>query len=492
MTSRRTNLSEFTLGVDLGTSGVKVGLLNLATMGLEAVSQREYTASAEQDPTVLWECTLQAVQELAGSLSGSGTILAIGMTGQMHGAVLFDAEGRLIAPIYTWMEANHSSPEIVREMKQVMRGRVSEATGTDIASGYTAAILYGIKKSDQGLFRRIAHFVLPVDFLRGRFLGSCDYTTDPTNACSTGLFQPKAKSWHTKLIDELQLPMGAFPRVRESSHLAGRLPPEQARLLGLEAGAAIIFGGGDNQMGMLGSGLIDAESPLLVNIGTAAQVSKVIGRYKKYFGLDTRNFFNRKYALVGASLAGGGSYQWLRDTFNRENGTQFSYADMDSLAAQVEPGADGLIFCPGPTRSKPDRKRGFFGNQKRIGSLAYRARAAMEGVLMDLQEANEHLIENDQTGFVHAAGKGLQRSGIWVQIASDLFGRTVRVIPIESPVYGAAILAGFGIGRIQDLGKAVQRIKMGAEYSPGDLNRRFYRDEFAPYWSGEVQRAQDS
>lgn len=105
--------------------------------------------------------------------------------------------------------------------------------------------------------------------------------------------------------------------------------------LGLEKEVPVIYGGGDNQVSIIGSGLSSPESPVCLNIGTGAQVSKIIRDYRKIDGIDTRSFFNGMYILTGASLGGGSSYNWLKDEIMKTAGIDISFSGMDKSPLQL-------------------------------------------------------------------------------------------------------------------------------------------------------------
>jgi len=481
-------MTEHALGIDLGTSGVKAGLLNLATLKLECISTRRYPGDAEQDPEILWGRTVEAARKAVSLMDRPGVVRTIGLSGQMHGVVLYDGAGRLVGPLINWQDQKWSPRAVIEKMKLVMGDAAYEELGTELSSGYSGAILFGIKEREPGLFRQIAHFMLPVDFLRGRILGESDLATDQTNAFGTGLFDTRSNRWHAELIAKLHLPAHIFPEVHASSQIAGGMCAQTARLLGLEANIPVIYGGGDNQMSMLGSTLARPGSPILLNIGTAGQISKVVAEFERFPGLETRSFFDGAYALVGTSLGGGGSYQWLRDRIRRAQGVDLDYPELDRLAEGVPPGADGLIFSTGPTRQNPDRPRGFFGNTGKGGSTGHRARAVLEGVLMDLYASYEMLTKGDSRESFLGAGKGLQQSQVWSKIAADLFGKTLRRTGFEGAVYGAALMAAHGVGAVEDLGKAVRAIDVTHETAPDPKAAEFYRDKFVPFWRTVVRQ----
>jgi xylulokinase len=475
-------LSSLILGIDLGTSGVKVGVLNLATMGLGHVAYRPYDNTPEQDPDVLFEKTFEALQESISNLRDKGKIGAIGLTGQMHGAVLYDQAGEIISPLINWQDRKYSSDLIVDKIKSIIGPAGSQDTGIDMASGLTGAILFGLKKNHPELFTRIHKFVLPTDFIRSKLLGRLDPVTDQTNAFSTGLFNTRQSKWHQKIIRKLDLPLAIFPEVRQATDVAGELHADIADRLGLGISIPVVVGGGDNQVSMLGSGLTNPDSPMLLNIGTAAQISLITSEYMRLPGVDTRSFFGGAFALVGASLAGGGSYQWLRESIQAERGLQLTYAEMDHMAAQVPSGADGLVFCPGPTRARPQREMGFLGNHVHLSSIGHRARAVMEGVLLDLYELYLGMRTYNNCEIMVGAGKGLQRSSIWSQIAADIFGKPLRITHFENALFGAALTAAVGIGALESLKAGVDSIQYDQQILPKSEKAAQYQDEVIAYW----------
>jgi xylulokinase len=459
-----------------------VGVLELESLSLTHLASRQYDNAPEQDPDVLFEKTLEALQESVSNLRNEDQISAIGLTGQMHGAVLYDQAGAIIHSLINWQDRKYSCDNIVEQMKAIIGPTGSRDTGIPMASGLTGAIMFGIKENHPDLFARIHKFVLPTDFMRAKLLGRLDPITDQTNAFSTGLFNTRESKWHEQIIRDLDLPLAMFPEVRQATEIAGILHADIADRLGLGKSIPVVVGGGDNQMSMLGSGLTGPASPALLNIGTAAQISLITPEYIRLPGVDTRSFFGGVYALVAASLAGGGSYQWLREKIQAERGIQITYDEMDHLAAQVPPGAEGLVFCPGPTREKPNRRMGFLGNHLHQSSIGHQARALMEGVLLDLYELYMKMHTYNSCEFMIGAGKGLQKSSVWSQIAADIFGKPLRITHFENALFGAAVTAALGVGAIENLEAGVASIQYDQRIFPQAEKAALYQDEVINHW----------
>ncbi len=473
---------DYSLGIDAGTSGVKVGLLNLSTLRLEDCIEKDYENSSEQRSAIICDQTLEAIKESASRLKDINDIKAIGLSGQMHGTVLYDKKGIIIDPIINWRDdrcnkslekyGNRTTIDIIEKII----GTVGfEDLGIDkMASGFMGATLFYIKENDKSLFNKIKHAVLPVDFIRGKLLGKSDYSTDQTNAFSTGLFNTRSGNWHKEFIEKLGLPIDIFPEVHYTSDIAGHVSREIANLLGFENEIPIIYGGGDNQMSILGSGLFSSDSPALINIGTGAQISKIISKYEKIPGIDTRSFFNEMFAFVGASLGGWISYKWLKDELNLFKGRNINFKQMDRFASRVAPGSDGLKFCTGPSRSDPNRKMGFYGSVKYKNSKGHKARAVMEGVLSDLFKFYQ-LFGNDHNSSIIGSGNGLIKSKVWSKITSDMFGKILKITDFENAVYGAALIAALGINKINELGK-INSLITYKEIIPNTENHRMYKE----------------
>jgi sugar (pentulose or hexulose) kinase len=242
--------------------------------------------------------------------------------------------------------------------------------------------------------------------------------------------------------------------------------------LGLRPGTPVVYGGGDNQMSLLGNGLISGDSPTLINIGTAAQVSKVTSQYARIAGIDTRSYFNGLYVFVGASMGGGRNFAWLRDELRARAGGDVGYRQMDEAASQVVVGADGLEYRV-RSRRAIHRQEGFAGRTEMSG-VGHQTRAVMEGILLDLYMLCPPTEKGDP-GFMVGAGKGLQNSQVWAQMVADFFGCPIKITNFENAVWGAALMAAVGIGAIQDVRDAIATIEYSRQLVPDAANAARYR-----------------
>lgn len=478
-------MESYVLSIDVGTSSVKAGLVNLRTSGIEHFSAERYSDFSEYNSNTLWDKVAKVIRATVRKSKASRSILAIGITGQMHGAAFLDRDGQVIEPLINWRDIKRCESSIVNKANRIIGVRAEESIGTLLSCGYTGTILLWIKEKDPGLFREIRHFVLFTDYVRGKLLGSSDYSTDPTNAGGTGLFDTRLNRWHTEAIEELGLPLSIFPEIHSSSEIAGVVSGGVSKSLDLGTGVPVVYGGGDNQTSMLGCGLLASGSPALINIGTAAQVSKVSSFYQKLLGIDTRPYFAHLYAWVGASLGGGGQYERLKSGLAGQK--PMIYSALDMLSAEAPPGAGGLFYCTGPSRSDPHRQAGFFGKTENMENPGCRTRAVMEGILMDLYPTYTAVEQGDSRSAI-GSGKALQASRAWAQITADFLGKPLQVTNFEDALVGAAFLAGLGTGVLGSLDECPKRIVYGSEVTPNDSNTRFYREEFVKNWQARLPR----
>ena len=473
-------MSNYAIGLDIGTSSVKAGLLDLSTFKICFLTSREYDNSAEQKSRVLWAKTLEILKEIGNQSKDTGKLTAIGLSGQMHGTVLYDTRGKIIDPIINWQDRRCDKPlkkyrgaSTIEVIEKILGKEVYKYIGIDkISSGFMGATLFYLKENDSDIFDKIKHVLLPTDFIRKKMILEKDYKTDQTNASSTGLFNVRYRKWHQRIIRELGLPKNIFPKISGTQDIAGHTCSKINKLLRLNQGVPVIVGGGDNPLSAFGSGLYDYPSPVNINIGTGAQISKVIDNYEKIEGIETRNFFNNMYLFVGASLGGGNSYKNLKENINLKVEKKLSFEKLNNLAKKIVPGSERLRFCTGPSRINPKRPAGFFGNEDIKESLGHMARAVMEGVLFDLYEFYS-LMGKTSEDIIIGSGKGLSESYVWPQIAADMFNRKVRVTDFESAVFGSALMAARSAGKISSLDKTFKSIKY-IDFEPSLKNSNKY------------------
>jgi xylulokinase len=475
MIKKKETLSGYTLGLDVGTTNAKAGLLDLESMQLVKIESRAYAKSRHLNCNEIWDCAKEAIISLLEKTGREHPLKAIGLSGQMHGSVFYDEHKNFFQEIINWQDQRADIPLEKyddRSVADVINEKVSSVIMDDlgidrIPSGYMLSTLFFLKENEKDFFEKIKYVCLPTDFIRAQLTGGLDFKTDRTNAASSGMFHLKRLAWHKGLLDLLHIPVELLPEICATSDIAGFTSDKTNDLLGIKESIPVIVGGGDNQLSIYGSGIDYLDAKTLVNIGTGSQISRIRKNFKKIKGIETRCYLHDDYIMVGASLGGGGSYHKLQKEL------QLTYQEMDDLACTAGPGSSGLQYSTGPSRLDPVRKEGFYGNSHVAGSKPLRCRAVMEGVLSDLYSYFKK-IGKKEDGFIIASGGGFINSDIWPQIAADMFGKKIWVTTFESTILGSSLLAAESAG-INIRFSNVYYKKRYKEFVPDKRNTNLYK-----------------
>jgi xylulokinase len=457
-------IDECLLGIDLGTSSVKAVVVSVAgrILGIGSVEYPILTPQpgwAEQDPEEWWNATITAVRK-ALAAAGRPEVLGIGFSGQMHGPVLLDRDHKPLGRAIIWADQRGASvlPEIEN---RVDRGLLATVCGTAPAAGFLISTLFWVRQFDASRFEQIGTILLPKDYLRYRLCG--DLATDPSDAAATGLFDVANLVWSRTVIEKLDLPMGIFPKIRDSIEVAGQLTAEAGEALGLPAGIPVAVGSADQPAQAVGNSLFEPGQGS-VTIGTGGQVFVAMAeplvdphaRLHTFCHADRRRWY-----LLGAMLSAGMALRWLRQTMHGESVTYFL---MDKEAEKVEPGCEGLFFLPYLVGERspimdPKARGGFIGLTLRHQAPHF-TRALLEGVAFSLRQIVD-VIEEIGASVDNwiVSGNGLS-SRLWRQILADILGRPLLRgnddNSAERAGVGAAIQAGIAVGALEGFAEAKQ------------------------------------
>jgi len=442
------------LGIDLGTSSVKAVVINRrgAVKGIGAAEYPILTPCAgyaEQEPADWWRATVAAVRQ-AVSAAGRPEILGIGFSGQMHGFVLVDQNGSPVRPAIIW--ADQRSADLLPAIKETVGlDLLAKKCGTAPAAGFLISSLYWLQRNEPASVQRSWRFLLPKDFIRFKLTG--DLGTDESDAAATGVFDVSRRVWAEDVIERLNFPRSVFPEARVSTGIAGTLRKDAAVELDLPPGIPVATGCADQPAQAVGNGLIDP--PLgSVTIGTGGQVFVPLTHPVFDPQLRIHTFCHApkaRWYLLGAMLSAGMALRWFRAVLGLD---RVSYAELDRLAAEVEPGCEGLVFLPYLVGERspimdPQARAGFVGLTLRH-TPGHLVRALLEGVAFALRQIIETMVEcGAELSTLVASGNGLA-SPLWRQMLADVLNRPlvrgVDEYAAERAGVGAAIIAGIGAG----------------------------------------------
>lgn len=443
------------LGIDIGTSATKAILIDETGQTLKSATS-EYPLStpqpnwAEQNPLDWQKALFECISQI-----GERKLDAIGITGQMHGMVALDARDEPVRPAILWCD-QRTSTECAFIDEVLGAELVRETTCNAPMNGFQAPKILWMKKNEPKNFARTKSILLPKDF--ARFLLTGEKATDVTDASGTGLLDVKNRTWWVNAIDKLELDFGLFSEVQESSTIVAQTIDSEF----LAAGIPVVAGAGDQAAGAVGTGAISPDE-MSISLGTSGVVFASIENpaYDPSGSINVFCHANRSWHAMGVMLSCGGAIKWARDSFF----SGASFAEFDSLAVKVPIGCDGLTFLPYLSGERcphndPNIKGALSGLS--LGhSRAHIARSIIEGVTFGLRDCFELM---GRSNLVRVTGGGAQ-SSFWMQMIADVCEvETVRIQSNEGPAFGAAILAGVGIGIWSDVQSASKAVVRSAEH----------------------------
>jgi xylulokinase len=432
------------VGIDLGTSGVKVVAVD-ADGRLAAKATASYALDtprpgwAEQDPERWWDATVEATQRLADDVDAS-RVQAIGLSGQMHTLVLLDEGGRPVRPAISWADTRTES-QARRMRERVPRETLVGALGNPPATGFTAPSLMWVKEHDAPAYRGAAKLCLVKDYVRLRLTGA--WATDPSDASATLLFDTFRRTWSDEVLDALELDAALLPPVHASGDVAGELRTDAAASLGLPRGTPVVTGAGDQAAAATGCGLVD-PGPMLVTLGSGGQVFTPLAAPAADPELRVHLFCHAapdRWHLQGAVQNMGVALDWVRCTLG------WSWEELYGRAAEIPAGAEGVTFLPYLTGERTPYMdplaRAAWSGLALSHTPAHMARAAIEGAAYAMADAIEACTEaGGEPDEIALTGGGAEHA-LPRQILADVVGRSLgRAQVRDASAVGAAVLAG--------------------------------------------------
>jgi len=480
-------MAQYLLGIDLGTSGVRAGVFNEDGI-LLAITARNYSIDipssdrAEQNPEFWWKRTCEAIGESlsVAQLKGSD-ITGISFSGQMHGTVLLDINGNLVAPAIIWADSR-SSAELNELTELISEKKLNKIVLNRMFPGTQAATIYWMQKYDRDTWRRTRHILLPKDYIRYRMCGL--YNTEPSDASATLLFDVNLREWSNEILNSLDIPIEFMPYVVNSDqYIGGTEGMKEAT--GIPDGVPVILGGADQAVAALGNGILD-DGTMFATIGTGGQIVTPLHVPINSPGLTLNTFCHlpeSRWYLMGATLAAGLCLKWFRDNFCPE----ITFEVLSEEASQIPPGADGLQFFPYLAgRRSPDMNptaSGVFSGIRLMHTRGHFARSIMEGVVLELKELFEIMKETGVNPTRLIASGGFSKSPVWIQIMADIFEMPLYISAVrEQACFGAALLAGIGTGVYDSYWKAAELVpKPEKIVEPKEENFDIYKEKFEKY-----------
>ena len=441
------------LGIDASTTATKAVLVDEAGV-VRGIGTAEYAFSvprplwSEQEPRLWWDGTVAAIRAVLASTGTSGAdVVAIGLTGQMHGAVLLDSAGDVLRPAILWND-QRTGAECDAIRRAVGPERLIAITGNDALTGFTAPKLVWVRDHEPDVWRRIAHVLLPKDYVRFRMTG--DYAVDKADGAGTLLFDLAARDWSAEVLAALAIDPAWMPRTWEGPEITGLVSAGAAELTGLRPGTPVVAGGGDQAANAVGVGAVVAGR-MALSLGTSGVVFATTERPLFEPAGRVHAFCHAvpgRWHMMSVMLSAAGSLRWLRDAVAPD----VSFGDLVAQAAEVPAGSGGLWFLPylsGERSPHPDPlARGAFVGLTLAHDRRHLTRAVLEGVAFGLRDGLDLMVAAGMPApdQIRASGGGTA-SDLWRQILADVLDAEIATVnTTEGAAYGAGLLAAVGAG----------------------------------------------
>lgn len=447
------------LGIDLGTSAVKLLLLDKNGKIVKTVS-KEYGVNylnsnwAEQNPEEWWSAVCHGLKDILDE-NIKEELKSISFSGQMHGLVVLDEEDKVIRPAIIWCD-QRTEKECIELNSLPWLGKV---TGNQALTGFTAPKILWLKNNEYENFQKIKKIMLPKDYIAYKL--SKIHGIDVSDASGTLILNVLERKWAKEMIEYLGIREENLGKVFESMEVIGNIDKEIAKSFGINEDVKIVIGGGDQAVGAVGVGAIK-EGIISVALGTSGVVFSSTDEYRadKNYRLHSFCDANGKYHQMGVMLSAAGAFKWWVEDVNESK----DYGYYNEIAEKVEVGSKGLYFLPyligERTPHNDSNVRGSFIGLTHNHKKGEMTRAVLEGVAFALRDSFELLKEMDiKIEKIRVSGGGA-KSLLWKQILADVLGKPVISIDsaAEGPALGAAILAAVGTRRYESVEKACKDI----------------------------------
>ncbi len=453
---------KYVLGIDLGTSGTKTVLFDQeghaqASSTVEYPMYQPHNGWAEQAPEDWYNAAVATIRTV---LQKSGVaredVVALGISGQMHGLVMLDEKGQVLRRSIIWCD-QRTAKECDEIHEKVGRERLISITANPALTGFTLSKLLWVRNNEPENYKRCAHILLPKDYVRYMLTG--DFATEVSDASGMQMLDVPKRKWSSELLKTLDIDESLLAKVYESPEVTGHISEAAAKLTGLSPDTLVVGGAGDNAAAAVGTGVVE-DGKAFTTIGT----SGVVFAHTDQLAIDPKGRVHTfccavpgAWHVMGVTQGAGLSLKWFRDNFcaaEKDTAAQMGvdpYDLMNKEAALSPIGSNKLLYAPylmGERTPHLDADcRGVFLGLSAMHTRRDLLRAVMEGVTFSLADCLGVLREMGVEPKEMLACGGGGRSPLWRQMLADVFGCPVATtVNTEGPALGVAILAGVGAG----------------------------------------------
>jgi xylulokinase len=445
---------------------------------------------AEQDPRDWWRaCGLAVRKALHSANLRAANIACVGFSGQMHGAVLLDSKDEVVRSAIIWCDQRSEAQ--THELEKLFgRAALIRLTCNPPLTNFTLTKLLWVRETEPQNWARVAHVMLPKDYVRFRLTG--ERAIDMADASGTLLLDVTNRRWSTEVLSKSGIDVGLLPALHESPQVCGKISAAGAEATGLRVGTPVVAGAGDQAAGAVGMGIARAGA-VSATIGTSGVVFAATDRP----ALDPQGRLHTfchaipgRWHVMGVTQAAGLSLRWFRDRFGVLSGVTSKdgrdpYDILAEEASAAPAGSEGAFWAPYLMGERtphldPNARAALLGLTA-SHTRGHIIRAVMEGVAYSLKDSFTIFEEMKIPVTSIRLGGGGARSPLWRQIQADVYAHEVEIVAAEEgAAYGAAILAGVGVGAWTSVDEACDKVvrvatRVAPDQAASNTMQRSYR-----------------
>lgn len=473
----------FFIGVDLGTSAVKLLLMDEKGKIRKIVSKEyplyfPHPGWSEQKPEDWFAQSMAGIKELVSECDRS-QVKGISFGGQMHGLVALDEKDEVIRPAILWNDGRTGKQtDYLNDV--IGKEKLSKYTANIAFAGFTAPKILWMKENEPENFARICKIMLPKDYLAYRLSGT--FCTEYSDASGMLLLDVEHKCWSREMMEICGITEEQLPKLYESWEPVGCLKLEIAEELGLPADVKVIAGAGDNAAAAVGTATV-GDGGCNISLGT----SGTLFISSREFGVDENNALHSfahadgNYHLMGCMLSAASCNKWWMDEILKTTKYQEEQAGITKL------GENQVFYLPylmgeRSPHNDPDARAAFIGMSMDT-TREDMTLAVLEGVAFGLRDSLEVArsigVDPDRTKICGGGAK----SPLWRKIIANVMNMKVDIIESEEgPGYGAAILAAVGCGVFPSVEEAAkQLVKVVATEEPDPELAAKYEERYQKF-----------
>ncbi len=472
---------DYVLGIDVGTGGTRAVLVNRSgAIVSSATCEHVPFASpkigwAEQDPHDWVQAAGSAIRQIISDAGISASdISAVGLAGQMHGAVLLDENDQVLRPSLIWCD-QRTQAQCDWLNQKIGEQKIIELTCNPALTNFTLTKLLWVRDNEPEIWRRFRQVLLPKDYVRFRLTD--EHAMDVADASGTLMLDVAHRRWSDEMMSAAGLPMSCLPKLYESPEVCAHISEAGAEHTGLKLGTPVVAGAGDQAGGAVGMGIVRAGA-VSATIGTSGVVFAATDTPAMDAKGRVHTFCHAvpgRWHVMGVTQAAGLSFRWLRDLLRRTSGSSdLSYDDLTREAENIPAGSDGVLWAPylmgERTPHLDPNARGTLTGLAASHGRGHVTRAILEGVAFSLKDTFSLFDEMQVPIRNIRLGGGGARSALWRQIQADVYAHQVEILAAEEgAAYGAALLAGVGAqfwSSVEDACAAVVKVQQRVSPDP--------------------------